>query len=120
MYEAEIIRKFESMPVFSLGDINQIINNRTYAKRFLKRMLKEGKLFKIKKNTYTLHKDPFLVSTFLIKPSYISSASALSHHKRITQIPSEVFCATLKNNKRVKFGEVINFTHTNYLFGFDI
>lgn len=119
MYEAEIIKKFESMPVFSLGDINQIINNRTYAKRFLKRMLKEGKLFKIRKNTYTLHKDPFLVSTFLIKPSYISGASALSHHKRITQIPSEVFCATLKNNKSFKFGEKINFVHTNYLFGFE-
>jgi predicted transcriptional regulator of viral defense system len=120
MYEAEIIKKFEGMPVFSLGDINQIINNRIYAKKFLKRMLKGGKIFKIIKNTYTLHKDPFLVSTFLIKPSYISGASALSYHKYITQIPSEVFCATLKNNRKITFEESIHFVHTNYFFGFEI
>lgn len=119
MYEAEITKKFESMPVFSLGDISQIINNRVYAKKFLKRMLDEGKIYKIRKNIYTLHKDPLLVSTFLVKPSYVSGASALAFHKCITQIPSEVFCATLKNNKSVKFGEVINFVHTNYLFGFE-
>ena len=120
MYEAEIIKKFESMPVFSLGDINQIINNRTYAKRFLKRMIKEGKIFKIRKNIYTLRKDPFLVSAFLINPSYISGASALSYHKRITQIPSEIFCATLKNNRKIKFEENINFIHTKYFFGFKV
>src|SRR3989338_8013598 len=101
MYESEIIKKFEKMPVFSLGDVNQIINNRMYAKKFLKRMLKEGKVIKVKKNIYTLYDDSFLLSTFLLKPSYVSMASALSYHKLITQIPKEIFCATSKNSKKI-------------------
>lgn len=108
------------MPIFSLGDINQIIPNRAYAKKFLNRMLKEGKIFKIKKNVYTLNKDPFLVSTFLVKPSYISGASALSYHHLITQIPKEVFCATMKKNKIIRYKEIINFINTDHFFGFKL
>lgn len=120
MYETEVLKNFANSPVFSLADINQIINNRSYAKKFLRRMLNKGKIFKIKKDNYTLYNDPFLVSTFLIKPSYISSVSALSYHKLITQIPNEVFCATLKNSRKFRFSENINFFHTNYFFGFEL
>ncbi len=118
MYEAEVLKQFSKAPVFSLSDINQIINNRDYAKKFLKRMLKESKIIKIKKNFYSLNKDFFLLSTFLVKPSYISSVSALSYHKLITQIPNEVFCATTKNSSKINFITKINFFHTNYFFGF--
>jgi len=118
MYETEILKNFSSMPVFSLSDVNQIIENRDYAKKFLKRMLLNKKVFKIKKNSYTLHDDSFLVSNFLVKPSYISSISALSYHRLITQIPNEVFCMTSKNSSKIKFDNLINFFHTNYFFGF--
>ena len=90
-----------------------------YAKKFLKRMLKEDKIFKIHKNIYTLYDDPFLVSTFLTNPSYISGVSALAHHHLITQIPNEVFCETMKKNRIIKFKEQINFNHTEHFFGFD-
>ena len=118
MYEAEIIKRFESMPIFTLGDVNQIIPNRAYTKKFLKKMCKTGKIFRIHKNRYTMHDDPFLISTFLTKPSYISGASALSYHRLITQIPNEVFCATMKKNKIIKYKQIINFRNTNYFFGF--
>ena len=81
-------------------------------------MLLNKKVFKIKKNSYTLHDDSFLVSNFLVKPSYISSISALSYHRLITQIPNEVFCMTSKNSSKIKFDNLINFFHTNYFFGF--
>lgn len=115
MYEAEILENFSKMPVFSLSDVNQIINNRGYSKKFLKRMCDKKRVIKIKKNFYTLKKDDFLISTFLVKPSYISSASALSYYKMISQIPNEIFCATSK--KTQKTGK-INFFHTNYFFGY--
>lgn len=118
MYDADVLKQFSSMPVFSLSDVNQIINNKNYAKVFVKRMAKKQKILKIKKNTYTLHDDPFLISTFLIRPSYISSASALSHHNLITQMPSEIFCATSKTSRRINFISPINFSHTNHFWGF--
>ena len=59
MYETRIKEHFSKTPVFSLSDVNQIINNRQYSKRFLKRMVKDKGIFKIKKNLYTLNKDPF-------------------------------------------------------------
>ena len=120
MYELKIMESFSKVAVFSLSDMNQIINNRVYAKKFLKREIKTGRILKIKKNVYTVHKDPFLVSTFLVKPSYISSVSALSHHRLITQIPNEVFCATSKKSEKINFVSEINFFHTNYFFGFKI
>lgn len=118
MYELKVMENFSKIPVFSLSDLNQIINNRAYAKKFLKRELERNIIFKIKKNAYTVHQDPFIVSTFLIKPSYISSVSALSYHRLITQIPNEVFCATAKKAVKANFISKITFFHTNYFFGF--
>lgn len=115
MYELNVSEKLSKIPVFSLSDLNQIIDNRDYAKKFLKKMCKEGKIRKIRKNSYTFHRNDFIIGTFLVKPSYISSVSALSYHKLITQIPSEVFCATLKKSEDI--GK-INFFHTDYFFGY--
>ncbi len=120
MYELKVMENFSKTPVFSLSDVNQIINNRVYAKKFLRREIERGKILKIKKNVYTVHKDQFLVSAFLVKPSYISSVSALSYHKLITQIPNEVFCATTKKSGKIKFFTQINFFHTKHFFGFKI
>jgi len=118
MYEAKVIGHFSNVPVFRLADLTQIVENREYAKKFLQRMVRQGKLQKIKRDSYTMHEDPFLVSTFLVKPSYISSVSALSFHRLITQIPKEVFCFTTKQSKVINFVSRINFVHTKYFFGF--
>ena len=56
---------------------------------------------------------------FLNKPSYISSVSALSYYKLISQIPKDVFCFTLKKEKDVGFTSKIKFIQTKYFFGFD-
>ena len=59
MHETEIIKYFEKAAVFSLADVNQVINNRDYAKKFLKKIVKSGKIFKIKRNSYSFYKDSF-------------------------------------------------------------
>lgn len=119
MYDLKLLKELDNIPVFSLSDLNQYINNKNYAKKFLKRMKMNGTIIKVKKNKYTLNKDPFLISTFLIKPSYITSVSALSYHKLITQIPNEIYCATDKKTKIITFEMKINFIQTKYFFGFN-
>ncbi len=120
MYEADVIERFSNVPVFSLADASQIIQNRIYAKKFLSRMVERKRIFRIKRGLYTFHGDPFLVSTFLLKPSYISGVSALSYHKKITQIPKEVFCFTSKSAREYFFIEKINFCNTKFFFGFEM
>jgi predicted transcriptional regulator of viral defense system len=119
MYESKII-KLKEVPVFSLSDVSQIVSGKEYAKKFLRRKIISGEIKRIKRDSYTFDSEPFLVSTFLVKPSYISSASALSYHKLITQIPKDIFCFTPKKNINFKFYSEIKFIHTNYFFGFEL
>jgi len=118
MYETRILENFREVPVFGLADVTQIIRNRDYSKKFLRRMVDEGKIIRIKRDFYTLHDDPFLVSTYLVKPSYISSISAVSFHRLTTQIPKDVFCFTPKKDESVNFVSAIRYFHTQYFFGF--
>jgi len=118
MYEVEILEKFKNVPVFSLADASQLVKNRNYAKRVLASLLKKGKIRKIKRDLYTLHEDPFLVSNFIVRPSYISSISALYFYKDISQIPNEIHCFTNKTTKTFRFILPIKYFHTNFFFGF--
>lgn len=118
MYELSLL-KLKEMPVFSLADAAQIVSGKEYAKKLLKRMLNKGEIFKVKRDAYTFYNDPFLASTSLVKPSYISCVSALSYHQLITQIPKNIFCFTTWKDQTVQFGEEISFHHTPYFFGFN-
>lgn len=120
MHETEIVERFSKVPVFSLSDLSQVIRNRGYAKKVIAKMVERKKVRRVRKNLYTFHDDPFLVATFLLKPSYISSVSALSYHHMITQIPKEVFCFTSKLPKKYFFMEKISFYRTKFFFGFDM
>ena len=118
MYESRIL-KLKNVPVFSLADISQIVSGKEYAKKLLRKMVLYDEIKRIKKNIYTFYDDPFLISTFINKPSYISSVSALSYHKIISQIPKDIFCFTLKKEKNINFTSEIKFIQTKYFFGFD-
>jgi len=119
MYESDFIEHFKKTPVFSLSDANQIIKNKNYSKKFLKKMIEQGKVFRIKRGFYTLYDDPFLVSTFIKMPGYISGVSALTYHRKITQIPKSVFCITLKKSSKEFFMEEIIFNQTRHFFGYN-
>lgn len=118
MYESKIL-KLKEVPVFSLADISQIVSGKEYAKKLLRKMILSNEIKRIKRDKYTFYNDPFLISIFINKPSYISSVSALSYHKLITQIPKDVFCFTLKKEKNIHFISEIKFIQTKYFFGFD-
>jgi len=118
MYEARLLRLRE-VPVFSLSDVAQIVSGKGYAKQLLRRMVSSGEIFRIRGGLYSFHDDPLLVSTFVVKPSYITSASALHYHRLITQIPRDVFCFTTKRGSAASFNGEIKFFHTEHFFGFE-
>lgn len=121
MYETGIVEHFSKVPAFSLSDLSQLIPNRAYAKTVLARMLDGKKLMRVRKDLYTFHNDAFLIATFLLRPSYISGVSALSHRHAITQVPKEeVVCFTTKPTRRYFFVERIIFHHTKFFFGFEM
>ncbi len=115
MYELALL-KLKELPLFSLADVTQIVSGKAYAKKVVKKMVARGEIRKIRRNTYTFHDDPFLMSTFLFKPSYLSSASALSYHQLISQIPTEFFCFSPKARKTAG---AINVYPTPYFWGFE-
>lgn len=118
MYETRFM-KLKEVAVFSLADVSQIVSGKAYAKKLLKRMIGAGEIKRIMRDIYTFHDDPLLISSFLIKPSYVSSVSALSFHKLIDQIPKDVFCFTLKPKRKLRFLSDIYFIKTKYFFGFE-
>ena len=120
MYELKILEHFKNVPIFSLADVTQIIKNREYAKKFLRREVEKGIIKKVMRDVYTLHNDAFLISTFIIRPSYISSVSALSFHKVISQISNIVFCFTTKFKRELNFTQKIYYFPTKYFFGFEL
>lgn len=119
MYELKILEHFKNTSTFSLSDVAQVIKSKEYAKKFLKREVEKGVIKKIMRDVYTLHDDAFLVSAFIIRPSYISSISALSFHNSITQIPNAVFCFTPGTKKEINFTQKIYYFPTKYFFGFE-
>ncbi len=119
-HELEFIEHFRKVPVFSLSDVNQIVKNRAYSKKFIKRMAEGGKVFRIKRGLYTLYKDPLLVATFIKMPSYITGVSALSFHRAISQIPKDFFCFTLKQSSSLEFNGKLKYFKTRNFFGYNM
>jgi len=116
MYENELL-KLRKMPVFSLSDVSQIVSGKEYAKKLLLREVRKGRINRIKRDLYTYHNDSLLVSTYIIKPSYITGVSALSYHGLITQITKEIFCNTLKKSTKIEFYGRINYNNTKNFYG---
>lgn len=117
----DIIRE-SKLAVFTLNDILKVTGlRRNVAYVYVNRMLKRNLIYKIERGKFTLHNDPFIVSTQLIYPSYISFFTALFLHGKTTQTINEIFVATSKRRKDLEsFSMKIKFVKLNpeFMFGF--
>ena len=120
MYELELIKTVEKMPVFSLADVAKITKSRNYAKKLLSRLTKRKIIKKIMRDMYTTNDDLFLIAPFLYTPSYISCASALQYHGLISQIPNAIFLMTPKRSKKIRYKMHLLYQKTNKYFGFQM
>ena len=67
---------------------------------------------------FVFRKYIFLYTNFIVKPSYISSISALSFYGDISQLPNEIFVLQTNLQKLFTFIQTIRFFHTKFFFGF--
>jgi len=63
---------------------------------YLSRWIKKGYIKKIIKGYYTIFDDPYLIGSYIFRPSYIGLRSALSFHQLTTQLFHEADVITPK------------------------
>jgi len=108
-----LLRKLEKYPVFNLKTFGEIIGkNRDYAKLVIFRLKKEGLIFEIERNRYTLNKDPLIVASNILWPCYISSWTALRYYNLTEQLPQIIYIMTTRAKKKKE----INFNNTKIIF----
>jgi len=113
MKSIELIRKLEKYPVFTLKILGELIEkNRNYSKLVAYRLKKNNFITEIEKNKYSVNKDPIIIASNIIWPSYLSCWSALRYHNLTEQLPNTIFIMTTKARKKKE----INFNNSRIIF----
>ena len=83
-YIKQFLKYFDAFPTFTSRDVRLFLQKNgagsDYHKIFMHNMIKNGKVFLIKRGRYTLHDDP-MVAGFIFSPFYYGMATALTHYK---------------------------------------
>ncbi len=124
MKTIELLKKLEKYAVFDLAIFRQLAGvDGAYARLSLHRLKKKGYVSELMRNRYTAQKDPLVVASRIVWPSYISLWSAIRHHNLTEQLPHDIWVVTTRKSSRkaVQFGSAkIIFVHTKpkYFFGY--
>ena len=108
MKTLETLEKIKKQVVFTSKLLN--IPNNYYANLYLYRLKKKHLIERIEKNLYTVCKDPFIIASRIVWPSYISCWSGLNFYKLTEQIPHAIFVIT------PYYKRAINFQNTPIIF----
>lgn len=101
MKKIALIKELEKYPVFSLKTVKEIIKKSDkYAKLVAFRLKKEGLIFEIEKNKYTVNKNAFIVASNIVWPCYLSFWTALRYHNLTEQLPKDIFVITTRARKK--------------------
>jgi len=108
--------------VFSLEDVCRIGGvDRLTGSVYVHRMLKKELIKRIQRGKYSITDDPFLVSSQLVYPSYISFLSALYLHGKLEQVIDTIYIISPHKRPRCEvFGMKVRFVRfpPNLVFGF--
>ena len=100
-------------PVFDLAIFASMAGiEPNYAKVRLHRLVEEGRIFRLERNSYTVLKDPLIVASRIVWPGYISLWYALGYHGLTEQIPHAISVLTTKRT----FRAVIDFQQARIEF----
>lgn len=108
MKATELLEKMKGMqkPVFTINDLQKITGfKKEYLKVYLFRLKQRHGIQELEKGKYTLEKDPFIIASNLIFPSYISFLSAYFYYHWTTQIPKKVQVISSRSKKEVELNE---------------
>lgn len=124
MKTIELLKKLEKYAVFDLSIFRQLAGaDGAYARLSLHRLKEKGYVSELMRNRYTAQKDPLVVASRIVWPSYISLWSAIRHYNLTEQLPHDVWVITTRKSSRkdIRFGGAkIIFVHTKpkHFFGY--
>lgn len=125
MHTINVLQELSKYPVVDITKVADIIGkSNEYARLYLHRLKKRGLILQIEQGKYTVHKDPLLISTHLVWPSYLSLWTAFSHHKLTEQVPHDLWIVTTRKRKKstISFcNTILRFIKTKpkYFFGYE-
>jgi len=120
MKTLQILEKMKKQPIFNFRLLDT--PNHNYANLYLHRLKKQQLIERVEKNLYTAYKDPLLIASRIVWPSYISCWSALKFHNLTEQVPRAIFIIAPYYKKQVIFQNtpiVFISTKNKNLFGYD-
>ncbi len=114
--------KSSGLYVFTPKDISRLLDvNRSVAYVYVHRMKERGIIYPVEKGKFAIYDDPFVVSTQLVSPSYISFITAFYLHGRLQQTVDAIFVVTPKKKRALSFLgtsiKLITF-HPSKIFGY--
>ena len=125
MNTIDLLETMKRYPVFDLATFASITGlEPPSARTRLSRMVGQGRIMRLWRDAYTVHRDPLLVASHLAFPSYISLWYALSYHGMTLQVPHEISVLTSMRTFRTAIdfmGTRIAFIRISaqHLFGFE-
>lgn len=113
MKKIALLNKLKEYILFNNKTIKEITKRSSeYSKLLIFRLKKEKLVFEIEKNKYSLHKDPLLIASAIVWPSYISCWSALRYYNLTTQLPTKISVITTRARKKT----LIHFKNADIIF----
>jgi predicted transcriptional regulator of viral defense system len=106
MKRLDILKSLKSLPspVFTIADLMRTTKEkRANAHVYLNRMKKAGLIHDIERGKYSLSKDPILVATHLLQPSYISFLHGLGMRGMTDQIATKLQIVAPRQKGKILF-----------------
>ena len=90
--------------VFSVGDLARVAGvKRDAASVYVHRMKSTGLVHAVERGKFAIDGDPFVVSTQLVVPSYVSFTTALYLHGRMEQVIDKIMVVTSRSKSGIRF-----------------
>lgn len=122
LYEIKELLSKQEKAVFSINEIARLLNiKKTVTYVYVNRIIRKKLLFKIERNKVSTSDDPFIVSSQLTFPSFISLTSALYLHNVMPQIIDRIYIITTRKKESLRIFDT-NITFVNvkpeFMFGY--
>ncbi len=114
MKSINLIKELQKYPIFNLKIIRDILKkNGNYTKIVVYRLKKNGLIFEVEKDKYSVNENALIAASFITWPSYVSGWAGLRFYNLTEQLPQTINVITTRQrkNKKVTFKNVkIEFT----------
>lgn len=125
-YLDQILKLFEKSSVVDFASVNRIVRNKKkvkqYTKQIIRNLVKQGRIYKLEKGLYTIHKDSSL-AVFGFSPGYLGLQDALSFHNLWEQETNTLIITSKKIRvglrKVLGANVLIKRINPRYMFGFE-